>query len=33
MAILIDKTRRVLVQGITAREGQARYEIDPSANL
>jgi len=32
MAILIDKTRRVLVQGITAREGQARYEIDPSAN-
>ena len=33
MGILIDEKKRVLVQGITAREGQARYEIDPSANL
>ncbi len=27
MAILIDETRRVLVQGITGREGQARTRL------
>ena len=27
MAILIDETKRVLVQGITGREGQARTRL------
>ena len=28
MAILIDETKRVLVQGITGREGRARTQLD-----